>query len=109
MSESTRWRESAALVAARDQALAWTRDLAATGMPVLLLDLPRAGEKCCWCNCPHSAPERETCQGCTAQADVVLRIYPEPEPGDNWPVCQAHREDALTVAQVFMASRAVPD
>lgn len=96
---------NAAEVAVHDQALAWVRDLSATGTPVLFIDIAQ-GETCCWCSCPDLAADNHICSGCTAPADAVLRIYPEPEIGDHWPVCRAHRDDAMRVAQVFIAATA---
>jgi hypothetical protein len=96
-----------AQVAVRDQGHALVRDLAATGLPVLLIDLAQ-GETCCWCNCPAAAADSFVCGGCTAPADAVLRISPPPEVGDVYPVCRAHRDDALAVIELLMASLAVP-
>jgi hypothetical protein len=96
---------SPADAAAHDQALAWVRDLAATGMPVLFIDIAQ-GQTCCWCSCPNVADDNHICAGCPAPADAVLRVYPEPEIGDHWPVCRAHRDDALRVAEIFIASTA---
>jgi hypothetical protein len=100
----------AGLVAARDQARAWVRDMASAGEPVLLVDVAQ-GEPCGWCGCPADAPESEECRGCSATADAVLRIYPAPPPelGDAWPVCTTHGPDALAVLQIYMASAAAPD
>jgi hypothetical protein len=98
-------RGSAAAVALYDQALAWVRNLTATGAPVLFIDLA-SGETCCWCNCPDDAADSDVCDGCTEPAAAVLRTYRHYEPADVWPVCRAHRDDAVTVVEFFLVTTA---
>lgn len=97
---------TAAQVAAQDQARALARDLAIT-TPVIFADYA-TGQTCIWCDCSTTAPDIDQCRGCTTAAVTVLRVYPEAEPGECWPVCPAHRDDALRVISVYLASTAAP-
>ncbi|WP_329177852.1 hypothetical protein [Streptomyces sp. NBC_01477] len=94
---------STTLVAARDQAQALVRDLAATGQPVLFADFP-TGETCCWCNCPAAAPDTVACGGCTRPAETVLRLYREGAETDIWPVCAGHLDDARHLIAIYAST-----
>jgi hypothetical protein len=98
---------TAVQVAARDQAEALVRDLAATGEPVLFADFA-TGETCVWCDCSITAPDSNACGGCTALADTVLRLHRQGEDVDVWPVCRAHLDDARRVIAIYVAATA-PD
>lgn len=93
---------SVAQVAARDQAQALVRDLSAGGTTVIFADYP-AGQTCCWCNCPATAPDTDPCGGCTAPAEAVLRVYSQPEDSGAWPVCGAHYDDCMHALQLLLA------
>lgn len=90
-----------------DQALAHARDLAADGMPTVVI-LPLDGGACDWCGCTVTAANHGTqfCAGCPNEAAIVLVVYSAAagQRERDIQLCPGHKDDAMQFLTAVIAA-----